>query len=266
MLKLAAYLRKSLDEKGKQLYSISYQKEEIKKAAKEFGFKVKFFEERKSGTDPNRPVFLRVLKEIEEGKYDGLAAYSLDRLSRNMVDSGRLFEMFIRGNAGKLFIVQYKNVDWKSYEGGMLFVAHMMGAIFEVLGTQMRTLTAMQYLAEQGRHLGPLPYGYVRIKRRGNERIEVVPEEAEKIKEIFALRIAKGYGKRRISSIVGLSADRVRSILENERYTGYMVVNGEVVKLELPQIIPPEIFCKVNPKSELCKLIGGKSPLGKNGV
>ncbi len=264
MLRLAAYVRKSLDEKGKQLYSISYQKEEIKKAAKEFGFKIKFFEEKKSGTDPNRPVFLRVLKEIEEGKYDGLAAYSLDRLSRNLVDSGRLFEMFIRGNAGKLFIVQYKNVDWKSYEGGMLFVAHMMGAIFEVLGTQMRTLTAMQYLKMQGRHLGPLPYGYMKIKKRGTEKIDIVPEEAEKIKNIYALRIARGYGRRRIAKMVGLSEDQVRSILENERYTGYLVDGGQVIEItDLPQIIPLEIFCKANPKHELCKLTGGKPLKGK---
>ena len=248
-----AYLRKSLDEEGKQVYSLKYQKEEIKKAAAERGITIrKFFEEKKSGTDIERPVFLAILEGVTEGKFTGLVAYSLDRLSRNLVDSGRLFEMFIRHKKGDLFIAQYKNVDWRSYEGAMLFTAHMMGAIFEVLGTQMRTLTAMDYLKEQGRHVGRVPYGY---EKQGDVFI-VKEDEAKKIREVYHLALEERWGRRKIANELGISDSLVRRILENERYTGYTVVNGQVVDLELPPIIDMETFCTLNPLHELCKRRG----------
>ena len=181
-----------------------------------------------------------------------MAAYSLDRLSRNLVDSGRLFEIFIRHKKGELFIAQYKNVDWRSYEGAMLFTAHMMAAIFEVLGTQMRTITAMDYLKEQGRHTGRPPYGYV----KQGDVFTVNENEAKIIREAYRLALEERWGRRKIANELGISDSLVRRILANERYTGYTVVNGQVVELELPPIIDLDLFCELNPHHQLCKLQG----------
>ncbi len=232
--------------------------------AEEKGIKIPercFFEEKKSGTDIKRPVFLSVLQGIEDGKYEGIAAYSLDRLSRNLVDSGRIFELIIRQRKGDMLIAQYKNVDWQSYEGAMLFTAHMMASIFEVLGTQMRTLTAMQYLKAQGRQVGKLPFGYKKVwinKKNKEYKIIVDEEERKVIEEIYRLALEEGWGRRKIAAEMGLKDSKVRFILSGEKYTGYSVINGEVVKNELPPIIPIDIFCEMNPKNPLCGSLPGK--------
>ncbi len=257
-----AYLRKSLDEEGKQVYSLDFQKNEIKKVAAEKGIKIhKFFKEERSGTDTRRPEFMKMMEGIEKGEYTGIVAYSLDRLSRNLQDSGKIFELIIRHRKGDLLIAQYKNIDWRSYEGAMLFTAHMMAAIFEVLGTQIRTLTAMQYLKAQGKQVGKLPYGYKKIWiDRKNKEYEIVidEEKAKVIKEVYRLALDEHMGRRRIAAELGLTDSLVRAILSNEKYTGYSVVNGQVVENELPPLISLDLFCEMNPKNPLCKKMRGK--------
>ena len=255
----AAYLRKSLDEKGKQIYSLDFQRKEIKKVAKEKNIKIPdkyFFEEEKSGTDTNRPKFNAIMEGIESGKFAGVAAYSLDRLSRNLQDSGRIFELIIRRGKGDMLIAQYKNIDWRSYEGAMLFTAHMMGAIFEVLGTQIRTLTAMDFLKSQGRQVGKLPFGYKKIwinKKNKEYKIVVNEEEAKIIREVYRLALERSWGRRKIAAELGLTDSHVRFILSSEKYTGYSIVNGEVIENELPAIISIDDYCELNPQSPLCK-------------
>lgn len=193
---------------------------------------------------------------IESGEYKGLIAYSLDRLSRNLQDSGRIFELIIRQRKAEMLIAQYKNVDWRSYEGAMLFTAHMMAAIFEVLGTQMRTLTAMQYLKSQGRQVGKLPFGYKKVwidKKNKEYKIVVNEEEAKVVKEVYRLALEHGWGRRKIAAELGLSDSQVRFILSSEKYTGFAIVGGEVIESELPAIISIDDFCELNPQSPLCK-------------
>ncbi len=259
-----AYLRKSLDEKGKQVYSIEVQKKTIKDMAEKYNIKIKHFlkPENRSGGDKNRPIFNKMLEMVRNGEYDGIAAYSVDRLTRNLTNADDILDLIIEGDAD-LFIATMPGMNWKSIEGVTVFVSFSMIGVIERLMAKMRTKRTSDYLRAQGKHMSQVPYGYRRkwINRKKKEYvIEIVEEEAEKIKTIYKLALEAKIGRRKIAKILGLEEGHVRSILENERYTGYTIVNDEIVKLELPPIIPIDAFCALHPEHKLCKARGEISP------
>ena len=234
----------------------------IKEALKEKGIKLKnvtFIEEKKSGTNPKRPKFNKMIEDLENGKYQGLIAYSLDRLSRNLEDSGKIFRLVIYERKVKLLIAQrgYRDIDWTSRVGVYIFVAHVMGAIFQVVGTQVKTKDTADFLKHQGRQLGKLPFGYKKVwinKKNKEYKIVVNEEEAEVVKEVYNLALEHGWGRRKIAAELGLTDSQVRFILSSEKYTGFAIVDGEVIESELPAIISIDDFCELNPQSPLCKL------------
>ncbi len=270
---LIAYLRKSLDEKGKQIYSIEVQRSTIKEAAERYNKQIKKFTapEKLSGGCRNRPIFLAMLEEVKNGKYDGIAAYTVDRLTRNLTDADRILDLIIERDVD-LFIATMPGMDWKTPEGVIVFVQFASWGVVERLMTKMRTLRVHKHLKKEGRHLGQIPYGYKKIwtsRKKKEYRIEVVEEEAEIIRRVYLMATELGMGRRKIATALGLEEGHVRSILENERYTGYMVVDGEVVETELPPIIPVEVFCRLHPSHDLCRYAGeiaaeGKTLQGKN--
>ena len=73
------------------------------------------------------------------------------------------------------------------------------------------------------------------------------------MREMYRLAIEENWGRRRIAQEFGFSDSQVRYILSNERYTGYMIVDDEIVKSELPVIIPLHIFCRLNHNHKLCR-------------
>lgn len=92
-----AYLRKSTNQKDKQVLSLETQKTEIAKAHRRaeeyFGEPVQileWFEEKVSGTSDTRPEFMRMCERFRNKEADILLSWKLDRLSRNHMDSAEL--------------------------------------------------------------------------------------------------------------------------------------------------------------------------------
>jgi site-specific DNA recombinase len=90
----AAYLRKSTDDKEKQLLSLERQEDTIQTLEDRHGIKVAFtFSEKKSAKIPGRPEFNKLMKLIEQKKIQGIVCWQTHRLSRNAVDSGTLVDL-----------------------------------------------------------------------------------------------------------------------------------------------------------------------------
>lgn len=98
-LKYVLYARKSTDDPKRQLRSIPDQIDECKSMAERLSIRiVDIVKEKKSAKTPNkRPKFNQVLKDIRQGKYDGILSWNPDRLARNMLEGGKMIDMVDNG-------------------------------------------------------------------------------------------------------------------------------------------------------------------------
>ena len=106
---------------------------------------------------------------------------------------------------------------------------------------------------------GNVPYGYNYDKKSG--RLVIVPEEADKVREIFRLYIEEKMSPQNISTLLGFKGERiVTQILKRESLTGHFVYNmknseGDPMVIEtddvVDAIIPRERWLEA--QEELCK-------------
>ena len=181
-----------------------------------------------SGTTIYRPEFQRMLQDCRDGKIDLVVTKSVTRFARNTV----ILLETIR-DLKKLGVDCYfekEDMHSISPDGELLLTLLAMYAEEEARSASENQKWRIQKLYDQGKPAGGHVFGY----RLVNEKFEIVPEEAEVVKEIFALYLSgMGYGKiartlieRGISSCFGgtWSSASVRDILLNEKYTGDLLL------------------------------------------
>src|SRR4029078_6389284 len=85
------YVRRSIDEADRQVYSIEHQLAELRHLATRKGLSVVAeLEENCSAMTPGRPVFNHMLVRIRKGEASGILAWHPDRLSRNSFDEHQI--------------------------------------------------------------------------------------------------------------------------------------------------------------------------------
>lgn len=97
-LRYVLYARRSTTDEGSQVRSVPDQIKSCKRLAERDGLNVvAIVKENGSAKKPDikkRPEFYKILDEIENGgKYNAILAYAPDRLSRNMLDGGRIINL-----------------------------------------------------------------------------------------------------------------------------------------------------------------------------
>lgn len=123
MKKAISYLRKSTNQKDKQVLSLESQQHEVeiaKKRAEEFfGEPVEIIEEyieKISGTDNHRPEFQKMCARFITGDADVLLTWKLDRLSRNHDDSHLLMTAL---RDGTIPLIQDSSRVWTKRDTGL---------------------------------------------------------------------------------------------------------------------------------------------------
>ena len=98
-MRLILYARKSSEGEDRQVQSLDDQTRLLRAHAIKHGLLVvEEMAESKSAKDPyRRPLFEGMLQQIEQGKADGILCWHLNRLFRNLVDSGRVGHLLQQG-------------------------------------------------------------------------------------------------------------------------------------------------------------------------
>ena len=93
-------------------YSIGNQKKLLAKVAKEKGYTnlVHFLDDGISGVTMDRPGFVDMIRQLEEGRAAAVFAKDLSRLGRNYIEVGRLTEEFFPEHDIRLVAVS-DNID-----------------------------------------------------------------------------------------------------------------------------------------------------------
>lgn len=93
-------------------YSIGNQKKLLTKVAKEKGYTnlAHFLDDGISGVTMNRPGFVEMMQQLEQGKASAVFVKDLSRLGRNYIEVGRLTEEFFPDHDIRLVAVS-DNID-----------------------------------------------------------------------------------------------------------------------------------------------------------
>jgi site-specific DNA recombinase len=163
-LRYRLYARKSTDTEEKQVQSLDDQVKYMLEMAKRDGLNVvgEPIRESKSAKRPDcRPEFKALLKEIEDGKIDGILCWKYDRLSRNPADSGLIQQLL---QDGKLRHIQTTERGYFPEDNALLLSveAGMSNQYIRELATN--TKRGMRSKAEKGDKPGVPPVGYLNDK------------------------------------------------------------------------------------------------------
>ena len=197
----AIYLRKSRADLEAEMRgegeTLSKHKGTLLSLAREQGLNIIAIREEIASGDSiaDRPQMMKLLEEVEDGRYDAVLVMDIDRLSRgNMRDQGIILDAFRR--SGTKIITPRKTYDLRNEldEEWTEFEAFLARREYKMISR--RLIRGRNKSVESGKWIFNLvPYGY-QVVYHGKERhIEPHPEEAPVVQMIF-----KWYTEERIGT------------------------------------------------------------------
>src|SRR3989344_1421615 len=232
MIKYIAYCRKSTDEPDRQILSIEAQVAELEEHAAKEGLRItSFITESKTAKEPGREKFAEVLKEIEDGKADGILSWHPDRLARNSVDGGKIIYLLDKGK----FMLNIAFGQSKYYVDNL----------------SENVKRGNRQKLRRGEWPNQAQFGYLNI----NKKIEVDKKRAKYVQKAFQLFATGGYGYADIRKFFNqnkifnksghiLHLDKVKRILTDPFYYGVMKFCGELYEGKHEPLISKKLFDK----------------------
>ena len=256
-LKFALYARKSTEDKKKQVQSIADQKRIMKDRAKSLGVHIKqkaIFTEEKSAKAPGvRDEFNRMIADIEDGKYNAIICWKLDRLSRNPQESGLLQQLLQDGIIQ--CIVTHEKTHLPS-DNALLFTVESGISNQFVRDLMVNVRRGMHSKAEKGWLPGVPACGYLNDKETST--IVIDEERFALIRQMWDYMLTGMYTVPQIARIADkdwglrtkvrgerggkpLAVSTVYAMFQNPFYKGYLRYGGKLHKgLHTPMVTPQE--------------------------
>ena len=150
-----------------------------------------------SGMRMDRPGFLQLLQDVEEGKIDCVMVKDPSRLSRNYLEAGRLLEEWFVERRVRVISLELPFFDTCHEKVGVLLpLQNVLNDDF-CRQTSAKIRAVLKAKKEQGQFLGAFaPYGY----RKGPDHtLEVDEAAAEIVREIFWRYVEAGESRRQIA-------------------------------------------------------------------
>lgn len=157
-----------------------------------------------SGGNVNRPALKGLLADIEAGKVDVVVVYKIDRLSRNIMDFGKLLTLFDKHHVEFASVTQ--DINTVSSSGRMMLNILMTFAQYEREIITERIRDKVAAAKRKGMHTGGIPpMGYV--SDPSTHKLVVKEDEAATVRRIYADYLRLGSAR---DVAAGLEADGLR--------------------------------------------------------
>lgn len=229
--RVAAYARVST-RSDEQLLSLETQKEHYDNfisANSEWEYAGLYYDEGVSGTKVEKcDGLIALLKDCEDGKIDRVITKSISRFSRNTTDCLEMARSLARLNIYLYF--EKENIDTEHMSSEL-----MLSILSSIAESESRFISENEKWSITKRYrngtfiIGYPPFGYDNV----DGKMVIVPEEAEIVKEVFAMAIngmgsyviAKEINKRGILTKKNKkwTSSGVKALLHNEKYTGDVI-------------------------------------------
>ena len=179
-------------------YSIGNQKKLLAKVAKEKGYTnlVHFLDDGISGVTMDRPGFVEMIRQLEEGKAAAVFVKDLSRLGRNYIEVGRLTEEFFPDHDIRLVAVS-DNIDTAEGENELAPIRNLFNEWYARDISKKRRISN-KIKGNAGEPMGQPPYGY--IKDPNDPKHWIVDDEAAQVvRRVYSMTL-EGFGTEQIAA------------------------------------------------------------------
>ena len=197
----ALYSRLSVgdeDRDGGESNSIQNQKKLLAKVAKEKGYTnlVHFLDDGISGVTMDRPGFVEMICQLEQGKAAAVFVKDLSRLGRNYIEVGRLTEEFFPNHDIRLVAVS-DNIDTAEGENELAPIRNLFNEWYARDISKKRRISN-KIKGNAGEPMGQPPYGY--IKDPNDPKHWIVDDEAAQVvRRVYSMTL-EGFGTEQIAA------------------------------------------------------------------
>lgn len=179
-------------------YSIGNQKKLLAKVAKEKGYTnlVHFLDDGISGVTMDRPGFVEMIRQLEQGKATAVFVKDLSRLGRNYIEVGRLTEEFFPDHDIRLVAVS-DNIDTAEGENELAPIRNLFNEWYARDISKKRRISN-KIKGNAGEPMGQPPYGY--IKDPNDPKHWIVDDEAAQVvRRVYSMTL-EGFGTEQIAA------------------------------------------------------------------
>lgn len=201
-MKYFMYVRKSTDDKDKQIASISSQIDELTELASRLDYEiVHIYQESKSAKAPGvRTEFYAMLERIKKGDAEGILCWKLDRLARNPIDGASISWLLQQG------VLKHLKTFEREYLPGdnVLMAALEFGMANQFIqDLRSNTIRGMKAKAEKGIFPTHAPLGYLNDPggKQGEKKIYIDEKRFPIIRTLWDLLLSGKYSVGEITKI-----------------------------------------------------------------
>ena len=179
-------------------YSIGNQKKLLAKVAKEKGYTnlVHFLDDGISGVTMDRPGFVEMICQLEQGKAAAVFVKDLSRLGRNYIEVGRLTEEFFPDHDIRLVAVS-DNIDTAEGENELAPIRNLFNEWYARDISKKRRISN-KIKGNAGEPMGQPPYGYIKDPKDPKHWI-VDDEAAQVVRRVYSMTL-EGFGTEQIAA------------------------------------------------------------------
>ncbi len=225
------YIRVSTAKQGEKGVSLQEQQGAIRQYAQRYDLTiVEWFEERESAAKRGRPIFAQMMRQLRQGKAQGVIIHKIDRSARNLKDWADLGELIDSGVE-----VHFANESLDLHTRGGRLSADIQAVVASDYIRNLREETRKGFYGrlKQGLYPLPAPLGYL---DRGKGKVkEVDPIMAPVVARAFELYASQQYSLHRLLGEVDriglrnrhgtpISLTGLSKILNNPFYMGLVRV------------------------------------------
>ena len=234
-----------------------------------------------TGGNLQRPAMQRLMADVEAGRVDCVVVYKVDRLSRSLLDFSKLMEKFEAHGVSFVSVTQQFNTATSM--GRLILNVLLSFAQFEREMISERTRDKIAATRRKGKWAGGMPLlGYNVV----NTKLVVIPEEAERVHQIFKLYLhhlslletvkeinERGWRTKLWTTKKGTTRggrlfdkNNLRALLTNPTYTGKVKYRDELFNGEHEAIIEESVFKTTARRLRQNRLGGGEKSRGRQGA
>ena len=168
------------------------------KVAKEKGYTnlVHFLDDGISGVTMDRPGFVKMIQQLEQGRAAAVFVKDLSRLGRNYIEVGRLTEEFFPEHDIRLVAVS-DNIDTAEGENEFAPIRNLFNEWY-ARDISKKWRISNKIKGNAGEPMGQPPYGY--IKDPSNPKRWIVDDEAAQVVRRIYSMFLEGYGTEQIAA------------------------------------------------------------------